>query len=84
MGVLPAKIEKWILPIFLFVFEVIMLILYGALVQYDSLGTPAPVNISSPEEFHGGDPLAQVEKTYPRKSVSIVAVCSLHRQMLFV
>jgi hypothetical protein len=67
MGVLPEKIEKWILPIFLFVFEVIMLILYGALVQYDSLGTPAPVNTSNPNEFHDGDPLAQVEKTYPRK-----------------
>lgn len=67
MGVIPEKIEKWILPVFLFVFEVIMLILYGVLVRYDSLGTPAPVNTSS-LEFHGGDPLAAVEKTYPRKS----------------
>lgn len=66
MGVLLEKIEKWILPIFLIVFELIMFILYGALVEYDSLGTPAPVNVSA-EEFHGGDPLAHVEKTYPCK-----------------
>lgn len=74
MGIIPEKIEKWILPIFLFVFEVIMLILYGVLVQYDSFGTPAPVDANTSAAamaFHGGDPLAQVEKTYPRKSVSI-------------
>ena len=66
MGVIPEKIEKWFLPVFLFVFEVIMLILYGALVQYDSLGMPAPMNTSL--ELHSGDSLAAVEKTYPRKS----------------
>ena len=71
MGVIPEKIEKWILPIFLFVFEVIMLVLYGALVEYDSLGTPAPVNTSDVVAFHGGDPLAHVEKTYPCMSISI-------------
>ena len=71
MGVIPEKIEKWILPIFLFVFEVIMLILYGVLVEYDSLGTPAPVNTSNVLAFHGGDPLAHVEKTYPCTSIGI-------------
>ena len=77
MGVIPEKIEKWIFPIFLFVFEAIMLILYGALVQYDPLGTPAPVNTSA-EKFHGGDPLAHVEKTYPRKSVSVLHAVSIY------
>ena len=74
MGVLPEKIEKWILPIFLIAFEVIMLILYGVLVEYDTLGTPAPVNMSA-NKFHSGDPLAQVEKVYPCESVGVIEYC---------
>ena len=52
-----------------------MLVLYGALVEYDSLGTPAPMNTSDVVAFHGGDPLAHVEKTYPCMSISIDNTC---------
>ena len=54
-----------------------MLILYGALVQYDPLGTPAPVNTSI-EKFHSADSLAHVEKTYPRKSISVLHAVSIY------
>ena len=69
MGLIPEKIERLIFPGFLFIFEVLMLILFGALVRYAPLGTPLPVNVTA-EEFRDGDPLdpvAHVEQTYPRK-----------------
>ena len=69
MGIIPEKIERWILPCFLFVFEVIMLVLFGALVRYSPLGTPVPLN-ESPYVFRGNDsltPVGHVEQTYPRK-----------------
>lgn len=41
---LPKYLEKMLLPLFLAVFEVIFIILYGLLVRYDDTGAPHTEN----------------------------------------
>ena len=61
--------EKMLFPAFLLIFQVIFLILYGVLVEYDDLGSPIKRNgtITSVAEGQFSASTARVVSTYPGK-----------------
>ena len=79
-----SRAEKLIFPLFLFIFEVVFLILYGLLVRYDDAGAPhGEAALAAAAEHHenGGtsDELLRAlqsslstTKTYPCKLQSAV------------
>lgn len=60
-----AKWEKFLLPVFLLVFQVIFFILYGLLVRYDETGKPHTDNVTAPAD--GLESSRTALKVYPRK-----------------
>ena len=60
-----TRMEKMLFPCFLFVFEVVFLVLYGLLVRYDELGNPRPVNATT---AHASETAGHsIVSTYPRE-----------------
>ena len=66
--------EKMLFPCFLFIFEVVFLVLYGVLVRYDELGTPLPARPANATTAHASEaagqfsePAVAIVSTYPRE-----------------
>lgn len=68
-----TRMEKMLFPCFLFVFEVVFLVLYGVLVRYDELSSPLPARgnettaHAAAEEGQFSEAAASVVSTYPRE-----------------
>ena len=63
-----SQLEKYLLPVFLLVFEVIFILLYGLLVRYDDTGAPLQPN-STDSVTRQLESSASTLKVYPRKCV---------------
>jgi len=50
-----SSVEKLVFPVFLFIFEIVFLILYGLLVRYDDAGSPHTDLTAAQENIDSGD-----------------------------